>query len=52
MKIPKIKKVPVPDIDHPDAPFSMLPKHEFTMGLIGTFLLTIRSVFFFVALYE
>jgi len=35
MKIPKIKKVPVPDIDHPDAPYTMLPKHEFTMGLIA-----------------
>lgn len=35
MKIPKIKEVPVPDINHPDAKFEMLPRHEFTMGLIA-----------------
>jgi hypothetical protein len=38
LEIPKVKEVPVPDIQHPDPPFVMLPKHEFTMGLIGTFI--------------
>ncbi len=32
---PCIKEVPVPDISHPEPPFPMLPKHEFTMGLIA-----------------
>lgn len=32
---PSIKEVPVPDVNHPDPPYDMLPKHEFTMGLIA-----------------
>lgn len=34
-KFPVISEVPVPDVDHPEPPFDMLPKHEFTMGLIA-----------------
>lgn len=34
-KLPVIKEIPVPDINHPPAYYEMLPNHEFTMGLIA-----------------
>jgi hypothetical protein len=30
-----VKPVPVPKLDHPEAPNDVLPKHEFTLGLIA-----------------
>jgi len=30
-----IREVPVPDVNHPPAPFEEVPRHEFTMGLIA-----------------
>jgi hypothetical protein len=38
MKVPVVNEVPVPDIKHPQPNYEMLPRHEFTMGFIGTFL--------------
>lgn len=34
-KVPIVKEVPVPDIQHPEPKYDMLPKHEFTMGFIA-----------------
>ncbi len=35
-KVLKIKPVPVPKgYDHPEPPHEILPKHEFTMGIIA-----------------
>ncbi len=31
----KVLPVPVPKIDHPEPPNEVLPKHEFTIGLIA-----------------
>lgn len=31
----KVLPVPVPPIDHPEAPYPQLMKHEFTLGLIA-----------------
>jgi hypothetical protein len=31
----KVKAVPVPGDEHPLPPNIVLPKHEFTMGIIG-----------------
>lgn len=36
MKNPlQVVEVPVPNEDHPDAPYDCLPKHEYTIGLIA-----------------
>jgi hypothetical protein len=35
MNIPKVKKIPVPNVDHPEPKYPVLPKHEFTIGLIA-----------------
>lgn len=35
MRVPQIEEVPVPNINHPDPNYSVLPRHEFTMGLIA-----------------
>jgi len=33
----KVDPIPVSSIDHPDPPSDILPRHEFTIGLIGWF---------------
>lgn len=38
MRVPIVKQVPVPDINHPAPKYDMLPRHEFTMGFIGKFI--------------
>ena len=37
MKLKKLTILPVPvsDADHPEPPNNILPKHEFTMGIIA-----------------
>ena len=34
MSIPVVKEVPVPDLNHPDPKYDMLPKHEVSFYLI------------------
>jgi hypothetical protein len=38
-----VKPIPVPiGFNHPDTPGNILPRHEFSMGIIGIFIITKR----------